>query len=111
MATTLDYSLLTITYIETTNQPPEQPEISAVPTSNAETTDDLVVTITGPTPADPDYDTVTYTYRWFVDVGQGYLVDDEFAGKNNHTGNTVPASQTVEGEKWLVEVLPLIAMV
>jgi LruC domain-containing protein len=105
-ATTLDYSLLTINYIETTSQPPSQPEFSATPSSSAESSDDLVVTITGPTPADPDYDTVTYTYRWFVDVGQGYLVDDEFAGKNNHTGNTVPASQTIDGEKWLVEVYP-----
>jgi LruC domain-containing protein len=105
-ATTLDYSLLTITYIQTTNNPPSQPQISVTPSSSVSVDDDLVVTITGPVPADPDNDSVNYSYRWFVDVGQGFYVDDEFAGKNNHSGNTVPASQTAAGERWKVEVYP-----
>lgn len=105
-ATTLEYSQLVITYLETENNPPLQPELSFSPAQGVSVNDDLVVTVTGPTPADPDFDNVTYTYRWFVDVGQGYYVDDEFAGKDNHTGNTVPAGQTNEGERWKVEVYP-----
>lgn len=103
-ATTLDYSLLTITYVQTNNKAPLQPEINV--NSSVSVNDDLTVNIIGPTPADPDNDNVTYTYRWFVDVGQGFFVDDEFAGKNNHTGNTVPASQTNTNEKWKVEIYP-----
>ncbi len=105
-ATTLDYSLLTINYMITSSTPPSQPEISITPAAAVNLTDDLVVNVTGPTPADPDNDSVTYTYKWYVDVGQGFYVDDEFAGKNNHQGNTVPASQTAAGERWRVEVYP-----
>ena len=106
-ATTLDYSLLTITYIETQNQAPLAPELVFTPAGAVGVDEDLVVEVVGPTPADPDNDPVSYRYRWFVDVGQGFFVDDEFAGKANHTGNRVPASQTAQGEKWRVEVFPI----
>lgn len=105
-ATTLDYSLLTIEYLVTPSEPPYQPELSANPPNCTLLTDNLTVSVVGPTPADPDLDAVTYTYRWYVDVGQGYYVDDEFAGKNDHTGNNVPFSQTDMGETWRVEVYP-----
>ncbi|NVC63655.1 LruC domain-containing protein [Vibrio sp. 05-20-BW147] len=100
--TTLDYSLMTVTYLVTSNTPPSVPELSR--SQGLSTNDDLVVSIIGPTPADPDGDSVSYNYRWFVDVGQGFFVDDEFAGKNNHTGASVPASQTNNGERWKVQV-------
>jgi len=105
-ATTLDFSLLTITYIETNNSPPYQPEVSYTPNTVTSVNDDLIITIIGPTPADPDGDSVTYTYRWYVDVGQGYFVDDTFAGKSEHTGNTVPSSETAFGERWRVTITP-----
>ncbi|MCJ8350437.1 LruC domain-containing protein [Moritella sp.] len=103
--TTLDYSLLTITYMEINNSPPYKPELSMSPSSCDATTDsDLVVSVTGPTPADPDGDTVSYLYRWFVDIGQGSVVDDEVAGKTDHQGDTVLSSQTVDGETWRAQV-------
>jgi len=106
-ATTLDYSLLTITYMQTESTPPSQPEVNVTPSTAVGLSDDLVINISGPTPADPDNDSVTYTYKWYVDVGQGFYVDDEFAGKTNHQGNTVLASQTELGERWKVEVYPI----
>ncbi|HFQ5285615.1 TPA: LruC domain-containing protein [Vibrio vulnificus] len=100
--TTLDYSLVTVTYLVTSNTPPSVPELSR--SQGLSTNDDLVVSIVGPNPADPDGDSVSYNYRWFVDVGQGFFVDDEFAGKNNHTGPFVPAAQTNNGERWKVQI-------
>jgi len=102
--TTVDYSLLTIVYMETNSLPPFTPTLSMTPSTCTLVTDDLVVGITGPTPADPDGDSVTYSYRWFVDVGQGSVVDDEVAGKTDHQGNTVLAAETVSGETWRVQV-------
>ncbi|MGC3833898.1 LruC domain-containing protein [Moritella viscosa] len=102
--TELDYSLLTITYIETSNSPPFQPTLSMTPSTCTQPTDDLVVNVTGPTPEDPDGDVVTYSYRWFVDIGQGSVVDDEVAGKTDHQGNTVLANEVLQGETWRVQV-------
>jgi hypothetical protein len=120
-ATTLDYSQLTIEYTYIDNDPPYAPTLSISPVGCTYTTDDLVVTVigptppvigpmppvTGPTPPDPDGDTVTYEYRWFVDTGTGFFVDDEFAGRGDHTGNTVPAADTQDGDKWRVQVTPV----
>ena len=108
--TTLDYSQITIVYQFSTNQPPYKPTVSISPSGVPSASDDLVATVTGPSPADPDGDTVTYEYRWMVDVGGGFgFVDDEFAGKSNNTGNTVPSSQTANGEQWKVEITPIDA--
>lgn len=100
--TTLSYSLISVTYTETSNNPPYTPELSR--STGLGTAHDLVVSITGPTPADPDGDSVTYSYRWFVDVGQGFYVDDEFVGKADNNTATLPANQTVAGELWKVQV-------
>ncbi len=106
--TRIDYSKITITYQFSSNQAPYKPSVSISPTGVPSSMDDLVATVTGPSPADPDGDTVTYEYRWMVDVGGGYgFVDDEFAGKSNNTGNTVPSSQTNNGETWKVEITPI----
>lgn len=84
-----------------TNNPPYAPELSVPHCVDNDT--DIVVTVTGPTPADPDGDNVTYTFRWFVDVGSGYI-DDDFAGRGDHTTDTVPASDTMLGDEWKVQV-------
>jgi len=89
------------------NDPPHQPQLSIAPSLAIEDDDDLIVTVIGPTPADPDGDEVTYTYRWLVDVGTGEFLDDELAGRGNHTGNMVPAADTTVGDIWRVEVTPL----
>lgn len=89
------------------NNPPYQPQLSITPSLAVEDIDDLIVTVIGPTPADPDQNTVTYTYRWFVDVGTGEFLDDELAGRGDHTGNMVPAADTVVGDVWMVEVTPV----
>jgi len=87
------------------NDPPYQPQLS-ITSLTVENSNDLTVTVTGPTPADPDGDAVTYTYRWLVDVGTGEFLDDELAGRSNHTGNVIPAVDTVVGDTWRVEVTP-----
>ncbi|MDB9744121.1 LruC domain-containing protein [Fibrobacterales bacterium] len=102
--TTLDYSKLEITYSIVQNTPPEQPILESNSTSTVQTNDDLVVNVTGPNVPDADGESVEYSYRWFVDVGQGHAVDDEFAGKIDHQTNTVSSSQTESGEIWTVEV-------
>lgn len=106
-ATTLDYSKISIVYSYTSNNPPYSPTLSISPTGCTFTDDPLVVTVTGPIPADPNGNPVVYEYRWLVDVGTGNYIDDEFAGRGNHTGNTVPASDTQNGDKWKVEVTPI----
>ena len=88
------------------NNPPYQPQISITPSLTVEDNDDLIVTVTGPTSADSDGDSVTYTYRWLVDVGTGGFVEDEVVGRGDHTGNMVPAADTVVGDVWRVEVTP-----
>ncbi|PKF79582.1 LruC domain-containing protein [Vibrio sp. vnigr-6D03] len=100
--TTLNYSLMTVTYIIIPNDPPYTPTLSR--NTGTGVNEDLVVTVTGPTPADPDGDSVSYVYRWFVDVGQGYFVDDEFAGKSNNSSATLPSSETSLNEQWKVQV-------
>ncbi|WP_087021060.1 LruC domain-containing protein [Thaumasiovibrio subtropicus] len=104
-ATTLDYSELTLTYSIIENEPPAAPLLSAVPNGMVSVDEDLSVTVIGPNPSDPDGDSVTYRYRWFVDVGQGFYVDDEFAGKPENTTAILPAANTALGEKWQVEVV------
>jgi parallel beta-helix repeat protein len=89
------------------NSPPYQPQLTISPSLNVENNDDLFVTVIGPTPADPDGDSVTYKYRWLVDVGTGTFVDDEVAGRGNHTGNMVPATDTAVDDTWRVEVTPV----
>jgi hypothetical protein len=110
-ATALDYSRIEIVYSTTTvNQAPFQPELSYVPVCPGEG-EDLVVTVVGPTPADPDGDAVTYVYRWFVDITDdgvpGPFIDDEFAGRGDHTGNVVPAADTAVNDLWRVQVTPV----
>ncbi|MEZ8885366.1 LruC domain-containing protein [Vibrio sp. 10N.222.54.F6] len=103
--TTLDYSLISVTYVTIANTPPSTPTLSR--STGLGDNDDLVVTVTGPTPEDPDGDSVTYSYRWFVDVGQGFYVDDEFVGKNDNSNATLPASETEVGELWKVQVIAI----
>lgn len=103
--TTLDYSLLTITYIITENEAPSAPVLSGTPQGCANSDNDLTVNITNSGSADPDGDPVTYEYRWFVDIGQGEVVDDEVAGKSDHSGATVLAAEVNENETWRVQVI------
>lgn len=103
-ATTLDYSQIEIIYTVEENTPPAPPIIQAAATTTSHASEDLVVEVVGPFPADEDNDPVTYNYRWFVDVGQGYSVDDEFANKEDNQGNRVSSEQINPGEIWSVEV-------
>lgn len=103
--TTLDYSLLTITYAITANDAPYTPTLNGSPQGCATANNDFVVNVSNSANADPDGDAVSYEYRWFVDIGQGEVVDDEIAGKTDHTGNTVLSSQVSAGETWRVQVI------
>ncbi|MCP4291941.1 MAG: hypothetical protein GY780_08915, partial [bacterium] len=110
-ATTVDYCELEIIYSTSiSNQPPFAPELLISPACPGDD-DDLTVTVVGPDPADPNGDDVTYVYRWFVDVTNdgmpGPFVDDEFAGRPDHTGNTVPAADTEVNDLWRVQVTPV----
>jgi hypothetical protein len=114
--TTIDYSRIEIVYSLFANDPPYQPELDYSLTmiddcfgggQCAQNGQDLVIDVVGPTPADPDGDAVTYQYRWFVDVGTGGFIDDEFAGRPDHTGNTVPAADILPDDIWQVQVTPV----
>ena len=103
-ATRLDSSTLEIVYtIVEANTPPTIDSLSIDPAPTATDNDDLKAIVAY---SDNEGDTVTIGYRWYVDVGQGFYVDDEFAGRNNHVGDTVPADDTEPGDKWKVEVIP-----
>lgn len=102
--TTLDYSELVITYAITPNDSPYLPVLTVENESCLSPDKDLVIVVDNTENADPDGDSVTYQYRWFVDVGQGEVVDDEIVGKTDHSGSTVLASQVQGGEIWRVQV-------
>ncbi|WP_407355435.1 PEF-CTERM sorting domain-containing protein [Methanolobus sp. WCC5] len=106
-ATTLDKSQLIVVYSYGNNSAPYQPVVEKSPANCVDTEDDLVVTVIGPNPEDPDGDEVTYKYRWFVDIGTGGYLDDDFAILIDHTSNTVPAANTEIGQKWMVQVTPV----
>jgi len=110
-ATTLDNSTLKIVYApdstSTPNDHPFAPQLAAWPLGCPPVGDSLFVSVVGPTPRDPDGDAVTYNYRWFVDVGTGSFIDDEFAGRGDHTGNVVPAGDPQAGDLWRVQVTPV----
>jgi len=100
-------SMAEVGFVVAVNSPSYQPQLSIAPSLAVEDADDLIVTVIGPTPTDPDGDAVTYTYRWFVDVGTGEFLDDEVVGRGDHTGNVVPVADTVVGDVWRVEVTPV----
>jgi hypothetical protein len=106
-ATTLSWSQLIVTYtVGGTNNPPYNP--TGVGMDCVDILNPMCVTITGPTPPDPDGDAVTYTYRWFVanaSTGWAYQ-DDELNPMHpvNHTGNCVPASDFDVADYWRVQV-------
>ncbi len=75
------------------NAPPGAPTVSVFPT-DAKTSDDLVCELARPA-ADPDYEPLTYTYRWTVN---GKDVSKKAAG------NRVPAAETKKGQSWQCEV-------
>jgi hypothetical protein len=114
-ATTLDYCFLRIHYTTIVNDPPYQPEVSWGYLADTDCItgaecitygEGLLVEVVGPTPADPDGDAVTYEYRWFVDIGTGGFIDDEFAGRGDHTGNTVPPADIEPNDIWQVQIIP-----
>ncbi len=103
-ATTLDYCELRITYtLSESNTAPYEPDLVVMPACPAND-DDLTVQIVGPNPPDPNGDSVTYQFEWFVDVGTGQYVEDAFADRGEHDGATVPAEDTVVGDLWRVQV-------
>jgi len=109
-ATELDKSKLIVNYTldgTSSNNAPHEPTLEITPNECVNINDDLVASVTGPNPADPDGDSVTYQYRWFVDIGTGGFLDDEFALGIDHTGNTVPAADTSINETWMVRVIPI----
>jgi hypothetical protein len=107
-ATTLNYSLLEVIYraSEPLNHPPYAPAGYGWPAC-IEDDDSLSLTITGPLPADPDGDAVSYHYRWFVrnDFTAGGFVNDESAPPHyrDHSGPTIPAQDSDIGDEWRVE--------
>jgi hypothetical protein len=111
-ATTVHWSQLVVRYRTVAcNDPPFTPVVEGGSCYTADV--DVCVTVTGPIPADPNGDEVTYRYRWFVENSQtnGGFVDDEWNPLHpvNHDGNCIPASDTEIGDLWLVEVYAIDA--
>ncbi|MES2640404.1 MAG: hypothetical protein V4850_13005 [Myxococcota bacterium] len=75
------------------NGPPEAPVVAITP-DPAGSDDTLRATIVTESP-DPNGDTIAYTYAWYRN---GALT--------THTGNTVPATDTVRGDVWEVNATP-----
>lgn len=75
------------------NGPPEAPVVAITP-DPAGADDTLRATIVTESP-DPNGDAITYTYAWYRN---GALT--------SHTGNTVPATDTVRGDVWEVNATP-----
>jgi hypothetical protein len=81
------------------NTPPYPPQISQ---SQCTTPDSIMcVTVTGPTPADPENDPVTYSYAWYhSNHGSGYafvLSPDDVLPCRSAAGSAI-------GDAWLVKV-------
>jgi hypothetical protein len=105
--TTVGSSTLVIAYTTgPVNAPPFAPTIVGTPSGVAYVNQDLSIAVTGPDPADPDGDAVTYEYRWFIDIGSGGFLDPEIHGRGSFTGSVVPSSATVIGDTWRVQVTP-----
>jgi pimeloyl-ACP methyl ester carboxylesterase len=103
-ATTLDNCRLVVVYsTNEENVPPYRPELVITPGCPSDN-ENLVVDVVGPAQPDPNGDNVTYLYEWFVDVGTGEYIEDAFAGRGEHNSNIVPASDTVVGDLWRVQV-------
>ena len=106
-ATTLSWSQLIVTYTTGgTNNPPYTPTGEGM--TCVDILNPMCVTITGPTPPDPDGDAVTYTYRWFVaNAATGWAYQDDELNPNhpiNHTGNCVPATDFNVNDYWRVQI-------
>lgn len=95
----------TFIYLVKVNHPPYAPELSPdVNITNLTKGTHLKVNVTGPSPADPDGDSVTtYSYDWFVDTGEGYVADED-AGRGDHTTAKVLGGDTEAGDVWKVLV-------
>ena len=76
------------------NKPPEEPSVAIEP-AEPYTTDDLVVSIVDQA-ADPNGDSISYSYAWSRDG----------TARSDVTGDTVTADKTVKGEIWEVTVTP-----
>jgi len=107
LRTVMNWSQLVVTYrTQGGNNPPFQPTGETMTCIGADST--IRINITGPTPADPDADNVSYTYRWFVanSLTCWAFVDDENSPTRpvNHTGNCVPPTDFDVGDIWRVQV-------
>lgn len=103
-ATSLNYAQLVVRFRNNLcNEPPFTPELSGAPCITDDST--ICVSVIGPSPADPDGDGVTYSYRWFVrnPSTNGGFVDDEQIGPD-HNGPCVPPADTHLDDEWLVQV-------
>jgi hypothetical protein len=107
--TELSWSQLEVCYrVSTTeNHPPYTPEGYGM--SCVDDNSNMCVTITGPTPADPDGDNVDHTYRWYVaNAGTNYTFVDDETNPNHfgddHDGPCIPASDSDIGDIWKVQV-------
>ena len=79
---------------ENVGSPPTSPEIAISP-ANPTTTDALEVSLTAPS-TDPDGDSVSYRYAWYL--------DEEAAA--DLAEDTVSAERTAKGQTWRVVVTP-----
>lgn len=75
------------------NGPPEAPVVQITPDPAG--ADDTLRTAIVTESADPNGDTIAYTYAWYQN-----------GAVTAHTGNTVPASATARGDVWEVNATP-----
>ncbi|MGQ9730181.1 MAG: lectin like domain-containing protein [Candidatus Zipacnadales bacterium] len=76
------------------NTAPTPPTVEITP-SNPQTTDDLTVSASSST--DPDGDSITYRYRWYLNNALQSAYDDAIV---------IPSSATAPGQRWKCVVTP-----
>lgn len=82
------------------NTPPEPPSISVSPPT-AQDSEDLICEIDVDS-VDLDGDFVAYLFEWTVN-GSPFMGS---ANTTNHSGDTIPSSETTDGEVWACTVVP-----
>lgn len=82
------------------NAPPEAPMISIVP-SVAQETENLICEVDVDS-FDADNDQITYTFSWVINN----ILYNGSVSSTNYVGDTIPFSETLEGDNWECTVTP-----
>ncbi|MFO7619149.1 MAG: NosD domain-containing protein, partial [Thermoplasmata archaeon] len=84
--------------------PPSQPAVAITP-SAAYTSSDLTCTVTTPS-IDPEGQTITYTYEWYLDLGSGFALQPALTTVTASLSAMIDSSNTQKNDVWRCMVTP-----